>query len=316
MPPTSPLTTTLFAILSGILWKPSPKSMFSSPITTMRRILSFIFALLTLHELTGRPFWFFRWSVLRMAWAGKSFMKLGHAGDGRESLCLEYVKSKVKPGDVSGILQAIDNFALNQSFLMNVGQDKGKILDQAVKEKSPQRVLELGTYIGYSSIRMSQFLPPNGKIYTVEMSEHNYNVAKAMIEYAGLSNKIEIVLGTLNDQGGKTLHYLKTQTSTFDLVFIDHWKEVYLPDTIRLLDAKLLSKGSIIVADNVIVPGAPKYLAWMKQVEGKVFTSVENWSFLEYQSLIKDMVLVSTFLGNYDEYEKLKPVMKAQQSKL
>jgi catechol O-methyltransferase len=162
---------------------------------------------------------------------------------------------------------------------------------------------------------MSKFLPPGGKIFTVEMSEHNFVVAKAMIEYAGMSDRIEVIHGTLADAGGKTLQYLKSQVPTtgFDFVFVDHWKEAYLSDLIRLLDARLLQPNAVVVADNVITPGAPVYRAWMQEVEGKLFTSKEHWSLLEYQSFIKDMVLVSTFTGRYEDVDRFRPQKKNKQ---
>jgi catechol O-methyltransferase len=82
-----------------------------------------------------------------------------------------------------------------------------------------------------------------------------------------------------------------------DLVFIDHDKKAYLPDLQLILSQGWLHPGSVVVADNVRFPGAPEYRAWMQENQGKQWRTVEHETHVEYQSVIKDLVLVSEFLG-------------------
>jgi catechol O-methyltransferase len=58
-----------------------------------------------------------------------------------------------------------------------------------------------------------------------------------------------------------------------------------------------LHPGTIVVADNVGIPGAPKYRAYMKEQQGKRWHTIEHETHVEYQTLLKDLVLESEFLG-------------------
>jgi catechol O-methyltransferase len=84
---------------------------------------------------------------------------------------------------------------------------------------------------------------------------------------------------------------------TLDFVFVDHDKAAYLPDLERILERRWLHPGSVVVADNVKVPGAPAYRAYMSEQEGTSWRTVEHDTHVEYQSLLKDLVLESEYLG-------------------
>jgi catechol O-methyltransferase len=86
-------------------------------------------------------------------------------------------------------------------------------------------------------------------------------------------------------------------TGTLDFVFLDHDKKAYLTDLESILDRGWLHPDSIVVADNVKVPGAPKYRAYMRQQQGKLWKTVEHKAHLEYQTLVPDLVLESAYLG-------------------
>jgi catechol O-methyltransferase len=108
------------------------------------------------------------------------------------------------------------------------------------------------------------------------------------------------VVGTIGD-GGRTLDALAREhgftAGKLDLLFLDHDKNAYLPDLHSILDRDWLHPGSIVVADNVRVPGAPKYREYMRQQQGKLFDTVEHKTHIEYQTLIPDLVLESEYLG-------------------
>jgi catechol O-methyltransferase len=108
-------------------------------------------------------------------------------------------------------------------------------------------------------------------------------------------------VGTLGDGGG-TLSHLESicelAAGGLDFVFIDHAKDAYLSDLRLILEKGWLHPGSIVVADNIKVPGAPDYHAYMKNQEGKLWHSKEHKSFAEYQLVIPDMVLESDYLGD------------------
>lgn len=242
---------------------------------------------------------FLRPSFLTLALRLPRFVKTGQFGDGRELACAAYVEANARRGDIDDVLNTIDEFAVEKSMLVNVGDEKGELLDAAVRRANPDVALELGTYCGYSALRIAR-AAPNAKVFTVELSAANAEVARRIWTHAGVADRITCVVGTIGD-GGQTLGALAAQhgfgAGTVDLLFIDHEKSVYLSDLQSILDRGWLHPGSIAVADNVRVPGAPKYRAYMREQQGKLWDTVEHKTHVEYQSLLADLVLESEYLG-------------------
>ncbi len=110
-----------------------------------------------------------------------------------------------------------------------------------------------------------------------------------------------VVVGTLGD-GGKTIAALEGEhgfaAGSLDFAFVDHAKEEYLPDLERILERGWLHPGSVVVADNVKVPGAPEYREYMREHEGRDWRTTEHETHVEYQTLIKDLVLESEYVGD------------------
>lgn len=75
------------------------------------------------------------------------------------------------------MLATIDTFATEKSMLVNVGDEKGALLDAAVRHVEPKRVLELGTYCGYSALRIAR-AAPQSQVYSVELSPRSAQVAQ------------------------------------------------------------------------------------------------------------------------------------------
>ncbi len=262
-------------------------------------IVAFLSAVVAVNELLGKPVPFLRWSFLRMFLGMKTLLSEWQVGDGREERVAQKVLNNARRGDVDDVIRTIDDFGYQDSFLINVGDRKGAILDEALERFRPRTILELGTYVGYSAIRMARKLQEEGHLYSVEFSEANADIARKIIDHAGLSDRVQVVVGTLGD-GGRTLSYLETvcglSVGTLDFVFIDHAKEAYLSDLQLILERGWLHHGSIVVADNIKFPGVPEYHAYMKEQEGKLWHSKEHKSHVEYQSIITDIVLESEYL--------------------
>jgi catechol O-methyltransferase len=238
-------------------------------------------------------------SVWRTGLGVRRFIKTGQFGDGREEACAAYVEATARRGDLDDVIATIDRFASEKSMLVNVGDEKGELLDAAVRRADPKVALELGTYCGYSSLRIAR-AAPDARVYSVEFAATNAEIARRIWTHAGVQDRITCVVGTIGD-GGATLDALADDhgfaAGTVDLVFIDHDKSAYLSDLQSLLDRGWLHRGSIVVADNVGVPGAPKYRAYMREQQGKLWDTVEHKTHLEYQSLVPDLVLESEYLG-------------------
>ena len=129
---------------------------------------------------------------------------------------------------------------------MLTGTVEGRLLEFLVFALRPQRVLELGTYSGYSSISMAAALPPGGHIDTCEVDETHAAVARRYQEEAGVADRITIHLGP-------ALETIERLDGEYDLVFIDADKLTY-PAYYEALVPRLSAHG-IMVLDNTLWSG-------------------------------------------------------------
>lgn len=242
---------------------------------------------------------FLRWSVLRMVTLPRNISRTGQVGDGREDAVVRYVLANARAGDIDDVIATIDRFAYDKSMLMNVGDEKGELLDAAVRRAEPALAVELGTYAGYSALRIAR-AAPQARVVSVELAEANAANARTVWAHAGVADRVSCVVGTIGD-GGRTLDVLARDhgltPGSLDFLFLDHDKVAYLPDLQSILERDWLRQGAIVVADNILVPGAPKYRAYMREQQSVLFDTVEHKAHAEYQSLIPDLVLESRYLG-------------------
>jgi catechol O-methyltransferase len=221
-------------------------------------------------------------------------------GDGREEALAAHVLAHARAGDLDDVIRVIDDFCVTRSVMINVGDEKGEILDQAVRRASPSLLLELGTYCGYSGLRMARVMPAGARLCSIEFSPANAEIARRIWTHAGVGDRLTVVVGTLGD-GGSTIERLRSELGftdeSVDFVFVDHDKSAYLPDLERILEQRWLHSGSIVVADNVKFPGAPEYRAYLEAAENDTWHTIEHETHVEYQSLLKDLVLESEYIG-------------------
>lgn len=253
-----------------------------------------------LTEIGGRRMPLLRWSVVRMMVGMKRLTKEWQVGDGREAAMAEYVLANARPGDVDDAIRKVDEFCYSQAVMINVGDEKGELLDAAIRRANPRRLLELGTYCGYSALRTARAMPEGAHLYSLEFNPANAEIARRILAHAGVDDRVTVLVGTLGD-GGKTIAALEQEhgftPGSLDFVFLDHDKDAYLPDLERILGRGWLRPGAIAVADNVRFPGAPQYREHMREREGREWRTIEHDAHLEYQSLVKDVVLESEYLG-------------------
>ncbi|XP_069059531.1 transmembrane O-methyltransferase homolog [Pleurodeles waltl] len=203
----------------------------------------------------------------------------------REERAFQYVMTHAIPGDPQHVLDTFDQWCYHCEYLSNVGPQKGKILDRLVYEKAPLNVLELGTYCGYATVLIAQALPLGARLYTVEMDLNNAVVADKVIRLAGFDeDTVELIVGASEE----VIPQLKEKhgVQKLDFVFMDHWKRFYLRDLQLLEEHDLLQEGTVILADNVIFPGAPHFLQYVKSC-GKYQCKIHRTS-LEYFRYIRD----------------------------
>jgi len=129
--------------------------------------------------------------------------------------------------------------AQRHTFLPIIGKDKGQVLVRIVQSQNPQRILEIGTLVGYSAILMAKHLPQGAKIVSIEVDKDSAGQARKNISEAQLEEKIELIVGDARRE-------IKKLKEKFDVLFLDAAKEQYL----KLAEPKL-KEGAIVVADNV-----------------------------------------------------------------
>src|SRR5688572_19464894 len=123
------------------------------------------------------------------------------------------------------------------------GHLQGKILETFSYMIQPKRVLEVGTYTGYSAICLAQGLAKGGKLVTIDINDEIVHIANAYFEKAGLKDRIEFIV----DDARKIIPTLK---ETWDMVFIDADKENYGLYFDLIFDQ--VRPGGFIIADNVL----------------------------------------------------------------
>ena len=126
---------------------------------------------------------------------------------------------------------------------MMVGDVEGTFLSFLVTMTGAERIVEVGTFTGWSSIAMAQALPPGGSIVTCDINEETTSVARRYAEEAGVADRIEYRLGP----GVETL---ATLDGPFDLAFIDADKPGYVDYYEAVLPK--LAPGGVIAADNTL----------------------------------------------------------------
>ena len=126
------------------------------------------------------------------------------------------------------------------------GHLQGQVLTMLSKMIQPERILEIGTFTGYSAICLARGLKENGKLITIEIDDELENFAHRYIEKAGLQDKIIQLIGP-------ALEIISKLNETFDLVFLDADKQEYVEYYNQVFDK--VRKGGIIIADNVLWSG-------------------------------------------------------------
>jgi caffeoyl-CoA O-methyltransferase len=129
---------------------------------------------------------------------------------------------------------------------MMVGRIEGRFLATLVALSGAHRILEFGTFTGYSSISMASALPPDGKVITLDVDPEATAIARRYMDESGHGEKIEIRLGP-------ALETLRDVEGPFDLVFIDADKENYVNYYEAALP--LLADDGLLIADNVLWSG-------------------------------------------------------------
>ena len=142
-------------------------------------------------------------------------------------------------------LEKIKQKALEEHIPI-IMDDTLEVVDKILTELKPNRILEIGTAVGYSAMCFSEYLDPNGKIDTIERDEERIAEAKINIEKVGVTDKINIY-------EGDAVEILPTLNEKYDVVFIDAAKGKYpffLKEALRMINS-----NGVILEDNILYKG-------------------------------------------------------------
>jgi caffeoyl-CoA O-methyltransferase len=177
--------------------------------------------------------------------------------------------------------------SLNRETYANVlnprmlsGHIQGRFLSMISRMIRPLRILEIGTYTGYSAICLCEGLQPDGKLITIDINEELETFTRNYFEKAGLTHKIDYRIGDATQ-------LIPQLEESFDLVFIDADKINYISYFKLCFDK--ISKGGFLIADNVL---------WSGKVVDKELKKVDRdtQALLDFNKMIQDDHRVSNLL--------------------
>lgn len=155
----------------------------------------------------------------------------------------KYISSFRK--NVDPLIQEMEAYAAENKVPI-LSWQSADLLEVLIKVHKPKRVLELGTAIAYSSIRIARNLKKKGMLHTIEKSKDNIKVARKNIKKAELEEKIQIL-------EGDALNIMPGLEKKYDFIFLDADKEDYK----KLFDYSLvlLKKNGVLFVDNLLWHG-------------------------------------------------------------
>ena len=129
---------------------------------------------------------------------------------------------------------------------MASGHLQGRLLKMLVQMSQAKRVLEVGTFSGYSAICLAEGLPPDGLLYTCEINDEQEDFTRPWLESSSVASKIRFIIGDAIAEAPQL-------GIVFDLVFIDGDKRTYVETYEMALS--VLRPGGFILADNTLWDG-------------------------------------------------------------
>ena len=170
------------------------------------------------------------------------------------------------------VLQEIEDYTYQHHAdpHMLSGHLQGKVLEMISRMINPKRILEIGTFTGYSALCLAKGLCSDGILHTIELREDDANRAKAYFNKAGFENKIIV-------HTGNALNIAGSLNETWDLVFLDADKPGYI-DYFNLVFPDVRKNG-FILADNIFFHGQ----VLQQEVKGKNAKAI-----MAFNQFIKD----------------------------
>lgn len=159
------------------------------------------------------------------------------------------------------------------------GHLQGRVLSMLSKLISPKKILEIGTYTGYSALCLAEGMLKDGTLHTIDNNEELFDFQRKYFDKSGYGKQIIQHLGN-------ALEIIPNLSEDFDLVFIDADKSNY-PNYLKLLLPKLKT-GAVILSDNVLWSG--------KVVENVIDDDIDTKALLRYNKMLNEDPQLETVL--------------------
>ena len=187
---------------------------------------------------------------------------------------IPFVEANATRGDPASVLKAYD---LWREYYpqYSLGNEKTAKYAEVLRARDPMTVVEIGTFLGYSAISTGAGLREGGRMLCVEFEPRHADVARWALDFASLSDKVTVVTAAGSAAVGTVKDFVESVSGKgagVDVLFLDHAKERYLPDLKLYEDANVVVRGTTVVADNVIYPGAPGWLEYVDSAAGRYDT--------------------------------------------
>lgn len=228
---------------------------------------------------------------LKWAWIDYLNWKSGKSQPMR---MLEFVLKDPMSRSPEEIMKKLDRFGWEVEWHMSLGDAKAEIVRDIVKRVVAQRespdpltIVECGSYAGYSTLLLGSTARESDNVISIESNAQFSEISAKMCAMAGIRNVSFIAKPTA--EAIQEIHAEVLHTKPVDILFLDHDKDDYLP-TLRALESKgLIAKGSVIIADNVIHPGCPDFLIYVRTAS-KQYSCTLHPSHNAYEPLTLDGV--------------------------
>jgi len=191
---------------------------------------------------------------------------------------LDYcIEKSNTPSEISGELESFTRDKVPMSQML-VGKMEASFLGFLLRAINAKRVLEIGTFTGYSALSMAENLPAGGELITLDINQETTDMAQSFWNKSAHGKKIKALIGS-------ALEIIPTLDGDFDFVFIDADKENYL--NYLNISLKKLTPGGMVAIDNVLWSGT--VLDKPKDIYTKAIQEINNF-------IAKDNSLYGTLL--------------------
>lgn len=191
----------------------------------------------------------------------------------------QYAEDYSSPEDA--LLRQIAEYTVQHhpEYHMLSGHLQGKLLEMISLMIRPRRILEIGTFTGYSALCLAKGLVDDGQLHTIELREQDAQTAQGFFNLSSLKEKI--ILHT-----GNALEIVPAIDETWDLVFIDADKTAYIEYFTLVLPK--LRKNGFILADNIFFHGE----VLKDEVKGKSAKAISEFNeFIKQRTDIDKMII-------------------------